>query len=232
MRVLALIAARGGSKRVPRKNVRMLGGHPLIVWSIRTGLASAGVSAVLVSTDDREIARVSEAAGALVPWLRPAELATDTASSLDVCLHALDWYEQHHASVDGVLLLQPTSPFRRQSTVERGLQLFAHKGRPVVGVSPARSHPMWCFRIEQGTLVPFVPGGGLHLRSQELPPAYVVNGAFYLISPRELRSERSFFAPDMAPLVIDDEIESLDIDTPWDWQLAELALARHSAEQD
>jgi N-acylneuraminate cytidylyltransferase len=210
----------------------MLGGHPLIVWSIRTGLASAGVSAVLVSTDDREIARVSEAAGALVPWLRPAELATDTASSLDVCLHALDWYEQHHASVDGVLLLQPTSPFRRQSTVERGLQLFAHKGRPVVGVSPARSHPMWCFRIEQGTLVPFVPGGGLHLRSQELPPAYVVNGAFYLISPRELRSERSFFAPDMAPLVIDDEIESLDIDTPWDWQLAELALARHSAEQD
>ena len=137
MRILALITARGGSKRLPGKNIRPLGGKPLIVWSIDVAKDSLEICDILVSTDDSAIAAVCEKAGAYVPWLRPAELAIDTASSVDVALHALDWYEAEKGAVDGLLLLQPTSPFRTQATVQRGIELFSqHDYQPVLGVSP------------------------------------------------------------------------------------------------
>ena len=137
MKILAVVTARGGSKRLPGKNVRPLGGIPLLTWSINVASGIPEVCDILVSTDDPAIADIARDAGALVPWLRPAELATDDASSVDVCLHALDWYEAAHGAVDGLLLLQPTSPLRRRATLERGLDAFrAHGGRPVLGVSP------------------------------------------------------------------------------------------------
>lgn len=225
VRILALITARGGSKRVPGKNIRPLGGRPLIVWSIDVVKGIPGVCDILVSTDDSAITEVAREAGALVPWLRPAELATDAASSVDVCLHALDWYESENGKVNGLLLLQPTSPFRRRDTVLRGIELFrAHQRRVVLGVSPAKSHPMWCFQIEGEAMRPFIEGGGLHMRSQDLPPAYVDNGAFYLIAPEDLRKLRSFYSHDMLPLVINKPEESIDIDTEHDFFLAECLL--------
>lgn len=227
MKILAFIPARGGSKRVPGKNTRSLGGKPLIDWSIDVAKEALGICDILVSTDSEEIAGVARQAGALVPWLRPASLATDAASSVDVALHALDWYETEKGVVDGLLLLQPTSPFRSRETVQRGIDLFRREGlRPVIGVSPAKSHPMWCFRIEGSAMRPFVDGGGLHLRSQELPPAYAVNGAFYLISPNDLRQGLSFYSEPVTPLIMDSEQESIDIDTEWDWKVAEAAIAR------
>jgi N-acylneuraminate cytidylyltransferase len=195
------------------------------VWSIDIAKGISEICDILVSTDDSAIAEVARNAGALVPWLRPAELATDTASSVDVCLHALDWYEGENAKVDGLLLLQPTSPFRSRDTVLRGIELFhADQGRPVIGVSPAASHPMWCFQIDGESMRPFIDDGGFHLRSQDLPLAYVVNGAFYLIAPEDLRKLRSFYCDDMVPLVIDKPEESIDIDTEWDWKMAEVIL--------
>lgn len=226
MRILALIAARGGSQRLPGKNIRPLGGRPLIVWSINVSKGIPEICDILVSTDDSAIAEVARAAGALVPWLRPAKLATAMASSVDVCLHALDWYEGEIGTVDGLLLLQPTCPFRSRDTIRRGIELFrVHQHRPVLGVSPAKSHPMWCFRLEGATMRPFVKGGGLHLRSQELPSAYVVNGALYLITPADLRSLRSFYGEATVPLVISEPRECIDIDTEWDWRMAEAILA-------
>ena len=225
MRILALITARGGSKRLPGKNIRLLGGSPLIIWSIDVAKGIAEICDILVSTDDSAIAEVARNAGALVPWLRPEELATDTASSIDVCLHALDWYEGENGKVDGLLLLQPTSPFRSSDTVLRGIELFrAHQRRPVLGVAPAKSHPMWCFQIEGEAMRPFIDGGSLRLRAQDLQPAYVVNGAFYLIAPEDFRKLRSFYSDDMLPLVIDEPGESIDIDTEWDWKMAEALL--------
>ena len=224
MKILALVAARGGSKRVAGKNIRPLGGRPLIVWTLDAVRGVSGVCDTLVSTDDEAIASVAREAGALVPWLRPAALATDTATSVDVCLHALDWYEREHGDVDGLLLLQPTSPFRRRDTIERGCALFASCGRrPVIGVSPAASHPAWCYRLDGATMRPFVEDG-LEARSQDLPPAYVINGAFYLIAPADLRAARSFLAENMTPLVVDRPGESVDIDTEWDWTMAEALL--------
>lgn len=203
------------------KNIRSLGGRPLIEWSIEVAKEIPGICDILVSTNDHEIANIAFNAGALVPWLRPAELATDSASSVDVSLHAVDWYEGNNGKVDGLLLLQPTSPFRSRATVERGMELFrANRHRPVVGVSPAKSHPMRCYKIAGERMYSFLDGGD-GLRSQDLPPAYEVNGAFYLITPEDLRSSHSFYSSNMMPLLIDRPEESIDIDTEWDWKMAE-----------
>jgi CMP-N,N'-diacetyllegionaminic acid synthase len=228
MRILALITARGGSKRLPEKNIRSLGETPLIVWSINIAKDIDEVVDILVSTDDTKIAEVAKSAGALVPWLRPEELATDTSLSVDVCLHALKWYEKENGRVDGLMLLQPTSPFRSRSTVLQGIEVFSsNQHRSVIGVSPAESHPMWCFKIVNGLMHPFIEGDVLHMQSQNLPPAYVANGAFYLISPGELRKQRSFYKSDIVPLVMDGN-EGLDIDGKRDWIVAEAILQIHS----
>ncbi|MGO0790239.1 acylneuraminate cytidylyltransferase family protein [Herbaspirillum seropedicae] len=226
MKILALIPARGGSKRLPGKNVRLLGGKPLIEWSIDAARSMDAITDVVVSTDDPGIAALARRAGASVPGLRPAALATDTASSVDVAVHALAQYEDEHGQVDGLLLLQPTSPFRSHASLHAGLALFnSQPGCSVVGVSPVATHPLWCFRLEQGKLQPFVEGGGLHLRSQDLPPAYTINGGFYLVPADVLRNSRSLYAPDMLPLIMDSPMELIDIDTEQDWQRAEQILA-------
>ncbi|MGD0502317.1 MAG: acylneuraminate cytidylyltransferase family protein [Steroidobacteraceae bacterium] len=229
MRILALILARGGSKRVPGKNVRRLGSKPLVVWSIEAGKGVAEICDILVSTDDAEIAGIAKSAGAMVPWLRPAELATDTATSVDACLHALDWYEQEKGPIDGILLLQPTSPFRSRELLRAGIDLFrANRGRSVVGMSPAKSHPLWCFRMVDGSLIPYIDGDRPQLRSQDLPAAYVINGAFYLTAPGTLRRTRAFSA-DMVPLIMEGSADSIDIDSEWDFQLAEAIVDMREA---
>lgn len=227
MKILVVIPARGGSKRIPGKNIRLLGNKPLIAWSLESSRNVPGICDRLVSTDDSKIAEVAQHYGGLVPWIRPADLSTDTASSVNVCLHALDWYEKNYGTVDGLLLLQPTSPFRTEATIQSGIELFirSHQ-RPVVGISPAKSHPLWCFRLEESRIKPFLQNDGLSLRSQDLPPAYVVNGAFYLIKPDQLRELNTFFPDNTIPLVMESDLESIDIDTPWDWQLAEAILAK------
>ena len=222
MKILALVPARGGSKRLPGKNTRVLGGKPLIVWSIDVAKGIQEIRDILVSTDDPAIAEVARNAGALVPWLRPVELATDTASSVDVCMHALTWYESENGKIDGLLLLQPTSPLRSRETVLRGIEIFReHNRRPVLAVSAAKSHPMWCFKIEGQTLRPFIDGVDFHRRSQDLPAAYVVNGAFYLIAPEDFRKRQSFYNEDTIPLLVDGDEEGIDIDTERDWKIAE-----------
>jgi N-acylneuraminate cytidylyltransferase len=231
MRILALIPARGGSKRIPGKNFRPLGGRPLITWTIDVAMKIPEVCDILVSTDDASIADIAQGAGALVPWLRPAELATDTAISVDVALHALDWYEREKGAVDGLLLLQPTSPFRSLEVVLRGLEIFRlNRECAVIGVSPAKTHPMWCFKMEGGVLHPFMDAvDGFSARSQDLSPVYEVNGAFYLLSPQNVRNHHSFFTANMLALELINPIEAIDIDTEWDWLVAEAVLLRYKS---
>ena len=225
MKILALITARGGSKRLPGKNIRVLGGKPLIVWTIDVARDIPDICDILVSTDDEAIAKVCRDAGANVPWLRPAELATDTTSSVDVALHALDWFEAEKGPVDGILLLQPTSPFRTQANVKRGIELFGQHGhKPVLGVSPTHAHPMWALKLEGDYLLPFMLNHGLGTRFQDLPPVYVVNGSYYLITSAELRACRSFVGSKTIPLLIESPEEAIDIDTEWDFMLAEFVV--------
>lgn len=222
MKLLALVPARGGSKRVTNKNIRELGGKPLIAWTIESTRGVPELVDVLVSTDSPAIAQVAGEAGALVPWLRPDELATDTASTMGVCMHALDWYEKKKGPVDGLLLLQPTSPFRSTNSIRRGIELFRkHPHRPVVSFSAAESHPLWCYRILGDSIQPFMHRVDKSTRSQDLPPAYVINGAIYIASPSYLRMHDGFLGPDTAPLLMEEVRETLDIDDEWDWKLAE-----------
>nr|WP_255680244.1 acylneuraminate cytidylyltransferase family protein [Azonexus sp. R2A61] len=223
-----MVPARGGSKRLPGKNVRLLGGKPLIAWTLDTAHRSDCLVDVVVSTDDPAIAAAAASFGATVPGLRPHFLATDEAGSADVAIHALDVWESAQGAVDGVMLLQPTSPFRSIETIQRAVATFGDQGfHPLVGVSPAESHPAWCFSVaEQGSLQPFLAMGNTFARSQELPAAYAVNGAMYLISPKDLRRERSFLPAGAKALIMDNPAETLDIDTAWDWMIAE-AIVEH-----
>lgn len=228
MKILALITARGGSKRLPRKNIRLLGGKPLISWSIDVAKNIPEICDILVSTDDIAIADIAKKEGAYVPWLRPNDLANDNSSSVDVALHALDWYEAKKEIIDGLLLLQPTSPFRSKETIQRGIELFTkHNCQTVIGVSLAQTHPMWTFKIENNYLLPFIHDHGLEMRSQDLPKVYAVNGSFYLISPKELRQQHSFMKSKAIPLIVEPVKEALDIDTDLDFKMAESILASH-----
>jgi len=197
----------------------------LIVWSIEATRGIGEIADLLVSTDDPAIAAVANEAGGLTPWGRPPELATDTATSLDVALHALEWYEAAKGPVDGLLLLQPTSPLRTAATVRRGLALFEQHGRrAVIAVSAVDTHPWLCYCVEGDTMRPFISARPKNFRSQDLPPAHRINGALYLITPTELRARRAFYGEDTVPLVLESRAEAIDIDTEWDWQMAELAL--------
>lgn len=223
-RLLAVVPARGGSKRLPRKNVLPLGGKPLIAWTIDMALESGCFMDVLVSTDDEEIADAARAAGAIVPWLRPSELATDTASSADVIAHALAWYERENGHVDAVLLLQPTSPFRSAESIRGAVQTYVEQTGPVcypvVSVSPATTHPAWTFAWADGELQPSLGWESLGLRSQDLQPAYALNGAIYVIPAEDIRRGLPIVRPGVLPYVMTDSRESLDIDTVDDWALA------------
>lgn len=226
MKILGIVLARGGSKRIPRKNVRLLGARPLIAWSIMAANQSGALYDVMVSTDDPEIASVSREWGAQVPWLRPPELARDLSPSIDAVIHALDWFEVNHGAMDGVMLLQPTSPFRSASTIRRAVELFAClDGRPVIGVSPSGMPPEWYFRVSDEGMTPVLGWEAVALRSQDFPPAYKLNGAMYLASPEFVRQNRTFLTPETYPLVMSDDKESVDIDTETDWQKAERYIA-------
>lgn len=222
MKILAVITARGGSKRIPGKNIRPLGGIPLITWTINAAKRHPEICDILVTTDDLMIAGIARAEGVCVPWIRPAELASDTSNSVDVCLHALDWYERENGVVDGLLLLQPTSPFRSWSTISKGIALFLKSsGNAVVSLSPAVSNPHWCYRVIGDSATPIMNHGVKIERTQDLPPVFVLNGMLYLITPDQLRSERTFTPKDMQPLIVEKLWEGLDIDLPWDWFIAE-----------
>jgi CMP-N,N'-diacetyllegionaminic acid synthase len=226
-KILALIAARGGSKRLPGKNVRILGGMPLIAWTIVPALESHLFCDVLVSTDDTSIADIAAGCGALVPWLRPGRLASDSASSVDVALHAVDWYEANRGHLDAIVFLQPTSPFRTIKSIRQSLRLFLSGNfRPVVSVVAAQSHPAWCFHIPGKYLSPVVSWQEANKRSQDLDPAFVMDGSIYIISPPLLRFQRSFIGPETLPYLIENADEALDIDTLADWYAAESILSK------
>ncbi len=219
MRLLAVILARGGSKRLPGKNIKLLGGQPLITWSIDIAKNIPDVCDILVSTDDLSISSVSSAAGALVPWLRPSDLATDNATSVDAVLHALEWYESEYGDVDGVMLLQPTSPYRSSETILEGIKRFSQQRRSVVAVSEVKIDPARCFIIQTDSLKMCVTNP-----KSTQQATYAVNGSLYLISTDELRKTRSFFSTASVPLIVDSPRESLDIDDDFDWWLAERML--------
>ena len=220
MTLLALIPARGSSKGIPRKNIRLFCGKPLLQWAIDAALKADCVDQVVVSTDDPEIAEVAKAGGAEVPFLRPPELASDTAPGIVPVLHALEQLPQ----VSDVLLLQPTSPLRTSGDIGAIVTLRRQFGREsAVSLTHSAKHPAWMYSLSQDErLKPLFPLDGAHCR-QELPPAYVLNGALFLASRGFLLREQSFIREDTVGYVMPAE-RSVDIDTQLDWQWAEFLM--------
>ena len=230
MKILALIPARSGSKRIPNKNIRLFGSKPLIVWTIEIAKSIPEIHDVLVSTDSTEIAAISSAAGAKVPWLRPSEIATDEASSVDVAIHALDQYENEFGEVDGILLLQPTSPFRTREFIIDGIKKYlVNGGNSVIGVSPVRENPSWMVTIDNNKIKWIDNQSKSANESKSSGNLYSINGSFYLTSPATLRTLRSFYSSATVPIICESITESLDIDTEAEFELGELFLKQISS---
>lgn len=223
--ILALIPARGGSKGIPRKNIRSFAGYPLIAWSIAAAKQSQLVTRVIVSTDDEEIAAVAREWGAETPFLRPAELAQDKTTDLPVFEHALKWLED----VEGykpeiVIQLRPTSPIRPKSLVDDAIRiLLNHQDADCVrGVVPAGQNPfkMWRFNGEDKPLKPLLEVDGIaepyNAPRQILPPAYWQTGHIDAIRVKTIAQKKSLSGSVIYPLVIDPKY-TVDIDTPSDW---------------
>jgi N-acylneuraminate cytidylyltransferase len=226
VRILALIPARKGSKRVTNKNKKILLDKSLIEWTIEVAKSVDQISNVLVSSDDPEIVEIALKYGVLAPWLRPDHLSRDDSSSAEVALHAVDWFESNVEQIDGLLLLQPTSPFRTQETLVRGIELFERsKFSPVIGVTKMKQHPSWAYKVHNEHLEKFIENQDIQSRSQDLEELYFPTGSFYLVSPAELRSRKSVSPLPSLPLIIDGFEESIDIDTEDDFRIAELVAS-------
>lgn len=234
MRTLAIIPARGGSKRVPGKNRRDFAGTPLVAWSIRFAKSVPWFSRVIVSTDDDAVADIAASENLPVPFTRPADLSGDTATSVAVACHALDFEAAAGREYDLVALLQPTSPVRLMERWEAAYALIADPGvDSVVGLAPARSHPYHTYSLAPGGgLAPFVAGGDelRKQRSQDLPPAHCLAGNLYLTRSSVLREKYTFFPPRTAGVGCDKPFEAMDIDTEEDWVVAE-TLTRYFRQQ-
>ena len=225
---LAIIPARGGSKRLPGKNLLPLRDKPLIAWSIAAALDSELFDRVIVSTDDEKIASVARACGAEVPFLRPAELATDLSAPTDA---AIDVLNRLNDDFDSLTWLQPTSPLRSADDIQRAHTIFENRrADAVISVCLCEHSPLWSGTIESdGNMRPFLQNKNLNKVSQQLPPYYRVNGALYIVRTTAFREQRSFyiqgdrtFSYEMPAAV------SIDIDTQFDFDLAKLMLDKLS----
>ena len=233
-RVLALVPARGGSKGLPRKNLRLLAGRPLVAHAVVAGLAAELVERVVCSTEDPEIAEAARQAGAAVPFLRPAELAQDTSEDLPVFEHALAWLERHEGWVpDLVVNLRPTSPLRRPSHVDGAIRLLCETDADSVkSVCLARQHPhkMWLFSPESRMLEPFLRTPfrlerGPDVPRAELQDVYWQNGVVDVTRRDVIVDQHRMIGQRVAGLVTD-PAESIDIDSSLDLALAELLLSQ------
>ena len=224
--VLAIVAARGGSKGVPGKNILPIGGRPLIQWTIDAARASRYIDRLVLSSDDPAIMAVAAQGGCEVPFQRDASLATDHASSIDVVIDALRRLPGH----DIVVLLQPTSPLRNTADIDGAIDLLVSSGAPAcVSLRMADEHPYWTFRLgSDGGLARYAPipegPDGMPLRRQDLPAAWCLNGAVYVAQVDWFLRERSFLSAQTLGYAMPTE-RSLDIDTPADVERLRLTVA-------
>lgn len=229
MRVLGVIPARGGSKGVPRKNLRPLCGKPLLAWTAETALAAPCLNRVVLSTDDEEIAELGRSLGLDVPFRRPAELATDEAPMLPVVQHAVRFVEtEEEAAYDVVCLLQPSSPCRTAEAIMGCVQLMRERNTDSVFTTipiPVHHHPLWAYLQTPEGLLRLACGGAVPVtRRQELPAAFRREGSIYLVRRRVLMEENSLYGASTAGFPMDDRY-AVTIDSMEDWNHAEQAFA-------
>ena len=231
-RVLGIITARGGSKRLPQKNIKPLGGSPLISWTIRAAKNSKYINRLILSTDDLHAIEISKTEGCDVPFIRPDVLSGDHSTSYDVVMHALQTLEENY---DWIVLLQPTSPFRTSEDIDSAIKLALETSKnSVISVCESeKSHWMFFMRDEDGKLIS--PCGISikdlnHTRSQDMPIPYEINGALYVVKTSWFKESQSFFDNETITYVMPKD-RSINIDTEHDWKVAEAYLFNSKNEE-
>ncbi|MEM2251344.1 MAG: acylneuraminate cytidylyltransferase family protein [Candidatus Hadarchaeales archaeon] len=233
MKILGLILARGGSVRVPRKNIRPLAGHPLIYYVIQAARKSKYINRIIVSTDDEEIAKVARECGAEVPFYRPKEFAKEDSPEFYAIEHALNWLRDNEGYIpDLVVKLFPTSPFLKPSTIDKAIEMMLENpdADSLRSVRLCKEHPYKMWVIEGNRLKSFVPldkkpKNGHSLPYQILPKVYIQNACIDVIRPKTIWEKKSVTGDEILALVMD-EMESFDINTELDFIIAEELMKR------
>jgi CMP-N,N'-diacetyllegionaminic acid synthase len=222
MRTWAVIPARGGSRRLRDKNIRLLNGKPLLAYTLLCAQAYDAFERILVSTDSERIRREAEQWGGEVPFMRPAELAEDDTPTVAVLVHLLSQFSRAELP-DAICLLQPTSPLRKPEHIGRAVEMMEDSDvNTVVSVSPPSHHPNWMKTVNNGFLVPLLTGEKVS-RHQDISSVWNLNGALYLVRTQHLLRFQTLLADRSLPLIMNIE-DSIDIDTELDFKLAELLI--------
>tara|TARA_Y100001980_G_C14504800_1_gene280461 strand:+ start:136 stop:822 length:687 start_codon:yes stop_codon:yes gene_type:complete len=222
MKKLVIIPARAGSKRLPDKNLKLLDGKPLIMHSIDVAREIFNDSEICVSTDSNKIKSIVEKSGLHVPFMRPKELAKDNSSTESVLVHALQWYEKNQYKPDIIILLQPTSPFRKTEHINDAIKKISKKIDMVVSVKESKSNPYFTLyeENEHGFLHKSKKSG--YNRYQDCPKVWEINGSIYVINTLSLKKKGFNKFNKIIKYKIDNPIYSIDIDTAYDWKIANL----------
>ena len=224
--MLAIIPARGGSKGLPGKNIKLLGGSPLICHSIKTALASKLIDKVIVSTDDNEIASIAKNCGAEVPFMRPINLAGDSSMAIDSYLHAVDYISRENSNpIKSFVVLLPTAPLRTSQDIDKAIKIFNTKNaNSVISVVEALIPLSWYKRITKEGVIENYSSEFIEIKNrQELKKNYVPNGAIYIFRTEVLRSTRQYYTKKTYPYIMPRE-RSVDIDDSLDFEWAEYLL--------
>lgn len=222
--IVSIIPARGGSKGLHKKNIKLLNGKPLICYTIKEALES-DINRVIVSTDDDEIAKISKDFGAEV-IKRSEELAEDKTPVINVVLHVLEKIELEGYICDIAILLQPTSPLRTKEDINEALKLFIESDcESLISVNKIEHSPYWSFNIKNSYLEPLFSKEYIKMRRQDLPEAYMPNGAIFISTPKNLKKYTSYYCEKIKPYIMSVE-KSVDIDTQSDLDLAEIIIKR------
>lgn len=224
-KVLAIIPARGGSKGIPKKNIKELNEKPLIAYTIEEALKSKYIDRLVVSTDDDQIANISKKYGGEIPFLRPKELAKDNTPGIDPIIHCVNWLKENEGyNSDYVMCLQCTSPFRTVDHIDEAIErLIIEEEDSIVSVCESEVNPYWMKKIINGRLSNFVENNNFYSRRQELPQVYRLNGAIYLAKTKLLLTIKNWYTEDTLPYIMD-RISSIDIDNKFDFNFAEILL--------
>ncbi|MEX2350200.1 MAG: acylneuraminate cytidylyltransferase family protein [Flavobacteriaceae bacterium] len=229
MKIIAIIPARGGSKGIPGKNIKMLGGKPLLMYTLEAARESKLVSRVILSSDDVDIINLAKSVGLDVPFVRPAHLATDSSGSLEVVQHALSFLEEQGDSFDAVCLLQPTTPFREPGSIDAAIRKFLEGGYDSllsVREVPPEFNPHWVFEADEDGCLHIATGEHkIVKRRQELPKAYFRDGSIYITKAAVILKQDSLYGEKVG-YVVSQSKTFVNLDTPEDWERAEGVLKR------